>query len=421
MSDEGVTQVPTVFSSKERAALVAKALSEAARRARVSTKRQRALSGGGLRARRSERLLRLIWILSFVGIVLVPSIIASVYFGLIASDQYTAEARFTVRGGMPPSMDAIGAMTGAPPMLIIQDTQVIMNYIESRTILEELGKTIRLTQYYEKPNIDFFARLKQNQPIEKVLKYWRRQVDLSVQMPAGIVEMSVRAFSAQDAVTIARAVLDSSEKLVNQMNDQMRDDAVRLAETERERSQSNLAIARANLQKARNDEGVLSATEMSTALLQLKTEVSSSLIKLQQDYDSQRRFVNADAPQLRNLQSKIDSAQQEIAKVQAQMTGTKTSANGDKVLSGSMSRLDYALLNNDIADKIYAGSLAALERAKIASEMKLMYINTFVEPVLPQEAKYPLRGIDVTMVVLASLATWAAFLGVVHLIQRNAA
>ena len=72
MSEEVVGQVPTVFSSKERAALVARALSEAARRARFSTKRRRSLTAGGLRARRGERLIRLLRIWTFIGIVAVP-------------------------------------------------------------------------------------------------------------------------------------------------------------------------------------------------------------------------------------------------------------------------------------------------------------------------------------------------------------
>ena len=71
MSDEIVGQAPAVFSSKERAALVARALSEAARRARFSTKKRRALTGGGVRARRGARLLRLLKIGTFVGIVTV--------------------------------------------------------------------------------------------------------------------------------------------------------------------------------------------------------------------------------------------------------------------------------------------------------------------------------------------------------------
>ena len=419
MSDESVTQVPSVFSSKERAALVAKALSEAARRARFSTKSRRGSSANSYRARRGERIARLLQIAAFILFVAVPGIVASIYFGLIAADQYTADARFTVRGGLPSGVDSIGSLTGAPSVLIIQDTQVIMNFIESRAIVEDLMKSVHLTKLYQDPDADFFSRLWPHQSIEKIVAYWKRHVDLSVQMPAGIVEMTVRAFRPEDAVNIANAVLASSEQLVNNMNDQMRADAVELAKRERERAQENLAKARSELQKARNEEGILSADQASTAVNDLLTQVRGQLLKEQQDYDSERRFVNADAPQLRNLQTRIDAAKQEIAKLQASMTSVKATAGGDKPLSGAMSRLDYASLNNEIADRIYAGAVSGLEQATLASDTKLMYINAFVRPVLAEEAKYPRRAIDIALVLGAGLAAWAAALGLISLLRRG--
>jgi capsular polysaccharide transport system permease protein len=345
MSDEAVGQVPAVFSSKERAALVARALSEAARRARFSTKRRRATPGGSLRAQRGARLLRWLRIGTFVGIVAVPCLAFAVYIFAIASPQYTAEARFTVRGGMPVGITGLGKLGGAPTMLIVQDTQVILNFMKSRAMVEGLDRAVNLQNLYAAKSIDRWSRLKRHQFIEKVTKYWERHISLSVQMPSGIVTFTVRAFTPDDAVRIANAAIDSSEQLVNTMNDKMREDAVALAETERQHSQNNLATARTNLENARNEEGMLSAGEESKALTTLIGTVEKEQVTMQQQYDSSRRYVRADAPQLKNLQSKIDAAQKEIATLRAQMTRSGPSSGDDKpVLSGSMSHLDYANL-----------------------------------------------------------------------------
>ncbi len=420
MSDEGLTQAPTVFSSKERAALVAKALSEAARRARFSTKRRRSLTAsGGFRARRGERLFKLLRVLSFVVVVVVPSLAAAGYLLFIASDQYTAEARFTVRGGLPPSMDSIGTLTGAPPVLIIQDTQIIMNYLTSRGVVEALNKSVGLQHLYQDSGADYFSRLKENPSIEKTVKYWKRHIDLSVQVPAGIVVMTVKAFSPDAAVKLADGALAASEALVNDINDKMRVDAVSLAETERQRAQDNLARARAALEKARNEEGILNADTASLAVTDLMTQVQGQRIKLQQDYDAQRRYVRADAPQLKNLQTRIDAAKIEVAKLQDQMTQSSSSTDKDTALSGSISRLDYASLENVIAEKIYAGSLAALEHARVASETKLMYINTFVQPVAAQEASYPKRPLDMLIVVASCMAAWGVVIGLLTLVRGS--
>lgn len=410
MSDDTVSQVPAVFSSKERAALVARALSDAARRARFSTKRRRTLTGGGLRARRGERLLKLMRIWTLVGVVVLPSALFAGYIFGVASPQYVAEARFTVRGGLPTGLEGMGKLSSAPTMLIVQDTQVILDFMKSRAMVEDLKRNVDLESLYQGESVDWLSRLKAHLPIEKVVKYWDKHIKMSVELPSGIVDFQVRAFTPDDAVTISKAALAASETLVNDMNNKMRQDAVALAESERERSQESLAKARANLERARNEEGMLSASEESSSLTKLIESVQQQMITMQQTYDSQRRYVRADAPQLRNLQTKIDASQKEIDTLKKQITRSgpgKPGAN-QPVLSGAMSRLDYANLEDKIAERIYGVSLAALEQARLASENKLMYINTFVEPIAAQQSEYPKRGLDMIIFVAIAVAVWGA-------------
>ncbi len=416
MGDEIIsTQVPAVFSSKERAALVARALSEAARRARFSTKRRR--GSGGARARRGAHLLKLLRIWTFLGLVAIPSLAFAGYIFLVASPQYEAEARFTVRGGLPAGMESLGKGINVPTALIIQDTQVILQFMKSRAMVESIDRSAGYESLFEGDTIDWLSRLRPHQAVEKVVKYWQRHMTISVQLPSGICTFTVRAFTPDDAVNVARAALEASEHVVNDMNGKMREDAMALADSERKRAQGNLSTARAALERARNKEGMLNAKEQSTGVNKLIADVQSQLIKMQQDYDSQRHYVRADAPQLRNLQTRIDASQKEIDALKAQLTrspdakGADQSAEGRGPLSGSMSRLDYAQLEDQIAEKIYAVSLAAVEQAHIASETKAMYINTFVQPVAAQLSEFPKRGLSMAAFFFAVLAIWAVAIG----------
>src|SRR6195952_1682394 len=119
-------------------------------------------------------------------------------------------------------------------------------------------------------------------------------------MPAGIVVFTVKAFSPDDATRIADAALEASEILVNQMNDQMIKDTIDVSEKERQGAEANLATTRANLEKARNEEGMLSADKSADALNGLITQVRGELAKFQQDYDTQRRYVTDNSPVIRN-------------------------------------------------------------------------------------------------------------------------
>ena len=94
---------------------------------------------------------------------------------------------------------------------------------------------------------------------KRSVKYWRAMIDAKVEMPSGIVVLTVRAFTPTDAVRIADAVLDASENLVNALNDRMREDALAQSQSEQMRAAHEFAAARAALEQGRNIERSLDA------------------------------------------------------------------------------------------------------------------------------------------------------------------
>jgi capsular polysaccharide transport system permease protein len=222
---------PLRVPASERASRVSESLTEAARRLRfASTGRSQVPTT--YRARRSRRMARLITLLSFVALVALPSASSVAYFGFIAADQYVAEARFAVRSGAMAGLDALSSLTGIPSAQVIQDTQVVTNFIESRALVEHLAENADLRGRYSVPEADFYARLNPEKPIERVVKYWNSMSDVGIEMPGGIVVLTVRAFRPEDAVALGNAVVDASEQLVNDMNERARRDAVANADQE---------------------------------------------------------------------------------------------------------------------------------------------------------------------------------------------
>jgi capsular polysaccharide transport system permease protein len=408
------------LSPRERSQLIAEALSDAARRMRFSTRGRRGLSFDGYGARPGQRIQQIAFMVSFIVMVAIPSIGAAIYYSLIASDQYAAEARFTVRGGVAPKLDSLAALTGVPTVQIIQDTQIVLNFIQSRAIVEQLDHKLDLRAIFSRPGIDRFSRFNPEMPVEKFVRYWKTMVETSVQMPSGIVVLTVRAFSPDDSTKIANGILEASEHLINEMNDRMRHDALELSALEQQRAGERATQARIDLEKARNDEGMLNAESMADAVNGLIASARSELLRMQQEYETQRRYVSLDAPQMRNLQTRINAANDQIALLQAKLTNP--TAKGDaKAISNVMSRLDYLELDRQISEKLYGSAISALERARLSSESKMLYINSFVLPVLPQEARYPSRLLMICGVAVASLMFWGLLCGLTTLVRNHIA
>ncbi|RBP04630.1 capsular polysaccharide transport system permease protein [Roseiarcus fermentans] len=410
----------TTAGALERARVMSQALADAARRARFSTRSRRALASGGFQARRGARAMRMFRIATFALVVLVPSIGAAAYYAFIASNQYVAEAQFTVMGGEVPAPDAIASMTGIPAAAIIQDTQIVTNFIESRAAVEKLEASVGLRQLYSGGDIDYLARFDPSKPVEKLVSYWRRMADASIIMPAGIVDLKVRAFTPEDARAIADSVLDLSEQLINDLNARMNADAVRDAEQELQRTAERLAAARAALEKARNDQGVIDAVKQADAINKLATDLRGQLARMQQEYDAQLHAVLSTAPQMRTLKARIEAGQAQIAELEARLTAADP-AESSQTLSNSMTRFAQLDLEHQIAERLYSGAAASLELARLTGEHKLMYLNTFVRPVAPQEPRYPKRILYTAAVVVGSLAAWGALVGGVAVARNHMA
>ena len=74
----------------------------------------------------------------------IPALVVVGYIAFGISNQYTSEARLAVRGGEQVSADPISALTGLASFTQAQDTLIVVNYVRSRAIVEELDRSIGL-------------------------------------------------------------------------------------------------------------------------------------------------------------------------------------------------------------------------------------------------------------------------------------
>lgn len=408
----------------EHAQAVSRALTEAARRARFSIRARQAYRGGSFEARAGAKLMRVLTIALFIAMVVVPDLVVSLYFGLIASDQFVSEAKFTVSSGAIPKMDSLGSVTGVPPILIVQDTQVVTSYIDSRAMVEQLERAVGLRDLFGSKSIDWWSRFRKDKPIEKFTDYWGKMCNTSISFPSGIVTLTVRAFSPEDAKRIADAVVKQSENLINDLNDRMRNDTVLAAERDMKQAAQDLGQARIQMELERNTEGLIDVGQTSTALTDLISGLKADLLKAQQEYQTELQYVTADAPQMKVLSSRIAAMQSQLDQLNAQLTSQaeqNVSATADKALSGKMTKFAELDLNERITEKRYALSAAAVEAARMMSERKMLYLHEIVSPALPQDPEYPKRWLDVGMTFLVSLITWAATVGAMNFVRNHMA
>ncbi len=350
----------------------------------------------------------------FLILFVIPALSSVIYFSLIATSEFTSEARFAVRGGEHVSTDAISALTGLASFTQVQDSLIVANYVKSQAIVEALEKEIDLRAIYSKHSIDWFSRFKADKPIEAFVKYWLWRVKTSIESPSGIITVKIGAYSPEDALKVANATVDLSERLVNGLSTRALNDAVAQAESELARAESRLSAARVALRDLRNSQATLDPRRTAEGIGKLVAELRLEKIHLEQDIEaSERGNIEANAPQVQIMRARLEVIGEQIVNLEEKVTSQDGAST--EALSGKITRFDELELERQIAEKQYTQAAAALERARVNAEGKRIYLATFVHPVLAYEPSYPHRfafsllGVGASaLLYVGGMAAWRA-------------
>src|ERR1700730_9999353 len=193
---------------------------------------------------------------SFIVLVLAPLVTSSIYYGFLASDLFGSEMRFAVRGAteMLPGSDVLAA-SGLGVLTSLnssQDVYIVADYIDSRSMVDDLSKEIDLGAIYSKPEIDWWARFFRSGAAEDLLRYWRALIQTSVEAASGIVTVTVKTFSREDSVRVATAIRARCDIVANQLLNRVRHDAIERAQAEVKTAMAQLSARQASLEQFRN-------------------------------------------------------------------------------------------------------------------------------------------------------------------------
>jgi len=353
-------------------------------------------------ARRRRFPVRL---LSFVVVVLVPVALATVYYFVIAADQYVAEFRFALRTVEPVRAEIGGILQGSvAPSPIGVDSYAVVQYLGSRDVIDELGKTLDLREMFSRPEADWLARLELPVSIEELVRYWKSQVDAFYDITNGTIVVRARAFRPDDALQLAQAILASAEQLVNDLSARARRDTLRNSEKEVRRTERRLKTALTRLREFRDREGIIDPRKTADATQALAGRIRDEIVRADTELSTVKHYMRGDAPSVRMLEARIQSLQTQLRSVESEVTDTEKSRS--EVLSRVMGSYERLESERTFAEKAYQHALEALDRARMNADRQQVYIAGFVQPSLPEEPLYPRRFRDVGIALFLCCAVW---------------
>jgi capsular polysaccharide transport system permease protein len=342
----------------------------------------------------------------FVLIVLLPTCGASVYYGLIASDVYVSESRFLVRSPQHQAPSGlVGQLlqsTGLTPHTQ-DDTYSVRDYILSRDALKELDQKLDMRKVYSNRDvnpIDRFPGLWFNRSFERFYLYYGKHIGVEYDPVSSISILTVHAFTAADAYNINHALLDLSESLVNTLNDRSRRDLISFADNEVKLASDKAKDAAVALLAYRSNQAVFEPEKQAALQLEGVAKIQQQLVVTEMQL-AQVKKLSPDNPQIRALITLVDSLREAIASEASKVTSARGS------FSARTPNFERLALDVEFADKQLGLALAGLESARAEALQKQLYLETLVQPSLPDKAMEPKRFRSVFTFLIISMVGWA--------------
>ena len=339
----------------------------------------------------------------FLLTVALPTTLAVVYFGLIASDVYLSESRFVVRSPDRQVATGLGALLkGAGFSRAQDDSYTVHDYVLSRDALKEINDKLAIGKAFASSDVDVISRfggLDFDNSFEALHRYYQKKVDVQQDTASSITTLTVRAYTSQDAQSINQKLLELSEGLVNRLNERGRQDLIRSAATEVADAETKSKAAALALSAYRNAKGVVDPERQATVQLQQVAKLQDELIVTKTQLAQLRSFT-PENPQIQALQIRARTLQTEMDIETGKVTG------GERSLANKAADYQRLALEREFADKQLASALASLEQARNEAQRKQVYLERIVQPSLPDTALEPRRLRSMLATFVLGLVAW---------------
>lgn len=353
----------------------------------------------------------------FLACVVLPTALAVIYYGLIASDVYVSESRFVIKSPdqKRSQMSTLANLVQTTGLSAGQEqTNEVLTYVRSRDALQALEKNTRIRERFSTPEADFLNRFPQpfsDHSFESLFKYYGKMVDPRLDSETGTATIKVKAFTAQDAHTINRQLLDLSEALVNRLNKRAQSKAISEAQAQVALAVDRVKSARVAVAQYRNAQELIDPGKQAVGVLEIANTMIAERAALQAQLDLMQRLTpgNPSIPALRN---RINAVSVQIASQDSRVVG-----NGGGIAS-KLGGYENLIVEQEFATQSLNTASAALVQARSEAQRQQFYLERVVDPNLPDTPLLPKRLINIITVAAAALCLyfilWMFMIGVIE-------
>ncbi len=347
-------------------------------------------------------------LLSFIWIVVAPALAASIYLWSRAADQYASRVGFSVRTEEKASaIELLGGITELSGSSS-SDTDILFAYLSSQELVAKVDARVDLRAIWSRvpDGQDPIFAFDTSGTIEDLLKHWDRKINIVYDSGTGLIDLEIRAFDPQDALTVAQAVLDECTAMINSLSRIAQQDAIRFTQEELEKAVERLKVARRALTQFRNrtqivDPSIDTQNQMGL-LVTLQQQLADALIESDLLVDTTR----ANDPRITQANRRIEVINARIASERRKL-GLGEEGESSNAFATLVGQYEGLIVDREFAELAYTTALAAHDSALAEVRKQSRYLAAHVKPTLAERAEYPERIKILSLLTLFGFFSWA--------------
>lgn len=341
---------------------------------------------------------------SFVVLVVLPSIVAAWYLWVVALDQYASRVGFSVQreesGSAIELLGGITQLSGSSST----DTDILYKYIQSRDLITTVDARLDLVAMFTRPEDPLYS-MAPNPTIEDIEDQWGQMVDIFYDTASHLLEVRVRAFRPEDATAVATAILEESTLKLNEITSTGRADATRYAREELDQSKARLRDARQALTAFRIRTQIvdpLADVQGRMGLLNnLLSQQAMALIEL----DLVAATASPNDPRMIQAQRRVEVIEARLREERARFGDQP--AEEDARYADLVAEYEELSADVEFAQQAYLTAVATYDSAVAEAQRKSRYLATYLPPTQAERSQFPQRGLLFAIFAGAAFAIWA--------------
>lgn len=354
-----------------------------------------------LKKERFKGICRSILRMKILAIAIFASLLAIIYWAVIASDRYVSEAHVLIQRTDMASSQAMdfGALLSGGDGVSRSDQMLLRNRLLSLDMLQLLDKELGLREHYSSHDHDILSRMFfHDASLEFFHRHFLSRVSVEYDEYAGVLVIQAQAYDPEMAQKITAALVREGERFMNAMGHQLAAEQVSFLEKQVKQRGDHALDARQRMLAFQNAKGLISPQSAAENLAAVVNKLEAQLTELNARKAALLGYLAPSAPGVVEVDLQIQAVEKQIKAEQTRLTSAKGQSLNKMV--EEYQRLEQEAL---FMQDAYKSALVALEKGRVEATRTLKMVLVLQSPSLPEYPMQPRRLYNIVSFLIGAL------------------